>query len=59
MKKKRIYKVYLDNDKEYYIIANNYSEVESIINNIIWKRFTYSVNINNIEYIAEGYYENN
>lgn len=59
MKKKRIYKVYLDNGKEYYIIANNYSEVESMINNIIQERFTYNININNIEYIAEGYYENN
>lgn len=53
MKKKRIYKVYLDNGKEYYIIANNYSEVESIVNNIT------RININNIKYIAEGYYENN
>lgn len=59
MKKKRIYKIYLDNGKEYYIIANNYSEVESMANNIIQEHFTYSININNIEYIAEGYYENN
>lgn len=52
MKKKRIYKIYLDNGKEYYIIANNYSEVESMANNIIQEHFTYSININNIEYIA-------
>lgn len=59
MKKKRIYKVHLDNGKEYYVIANNYSEVESIVNNITQEHFTYSININNIKYIAEGYYENN
>lgn len=59
MKKKKIYKVYLDNDKEYYIIADNYSEVEHMINNMTQERFKYTVNINNIKYIAEGYYENN
>lgn len=59
MKKKKIYKVYLDNDKEYYIIADNYSEVEHMVNNMIQERFKYTVNINNIKYIAEGYYEDN
>lgn len=59
MKKKRIYKAELDNNREYYVIALSYSETELIIKNIIQEYFTYSVDIKSIKYIAECYYENN
>lgn len=59
MNSKKLYKVSTDNNREYYIIANNYGDAENIANETIKCNFTYHVTINKIEYINDCYYEDN
>lgn len=59
MNSKKLYKVSTDNNREYYVIADNYGDAEDITNETVKCNFTYHVAINKIEYINDCYYENN